>query len=300
MNGSYLAFLATGIMWGTNFLFMKKAQVLLQPLQVTWLRIAFGAVPIFGLALAKGLFKWRDFKWFYHFIALALLGNVLPFFLLMKGSQLLSSGIAGVMAGTVPLVTALIASVFLHSEKLSRRKIAGLLVGFGGVGLVANLHSAFSNNVGDGALGAAYMLATALSFGSAVIYTKRWLVPLKLNPVQIAAYQMVFSLIISTVILPWQGLDAIFAHPQIFLGVAVVLGFFGTGISYIFFYYIIEKLGPVTAASVYYIPPVVALTMGAFFAGETISGIQLIGSCLIFSGVYLAKENRQRKCPGLR
>lgn len=295
MIASYFAFGCLGIFWGTNFLFMKMAVSVLQPLQIVWCRVLFGAVPILLIALSRKSLHWSDFKRAHHFIVLALLANVLPFFFLVKGTQYLKSGIAGVLAGTVPLVTAVLATLFLPSEKIGTRKVIGLLLGFLGVGCVAQLQNAFSNGLSDEFYGVTFMLLGALSFASVIVYTKKVLAPFKITALQLASYQTLFASVILALITPTQGLEVVLSSQKIFWTVIVGLGLFGTGISYVLFYYIIEKLGPVTASSVYYIPPVIALSLGAIFANESISPLQAIGTLFIFAGVYFARARVKKE-----
>jgi drug/metabolite transporter (DMT)-like permease len=56
------------------------------------------------------------------------------------------------------------------------------------------------------------------------------------------------------------------------------------------YYYIIEHLGAVTASSVFYIPPMVALFVGGIFMKETISPLQTFGTFLLLGGIYFARE----------
>jgi drug/metabolite transporter (DMT)-like permease len=290
---SYLAFVALGIIWGTNFLFMKIAVGTLHPLQIAWCRVFFGAIPILIAALLRRALHWRDLRRIHHYLALALLANVLPFYLLVKGTEHLKSGIAGVMAGAVPLVTVAIAAIFLPSEKIGPRKAMGLGLGFCGVALVAQVPKFLSTGISGELYGVGFMMLAAVCFASTMVYTKKWLNPLKLTPLQLAAYQTLIATIILSFLTPLKGIENVLSNPKIFWTAVIGLGLFGTGISYILFYYIIEKLGPVTASSVYYIPPLVALVMGSFFVNETISLAQGMGSFLILVGVYFARSVRR-------
>jgi drug/metabolite transporter (DMT)-like permease len=68
------------------------------------------------------------------------------------------------------------------------------------------------------------------------------------------------------------------------------LGLLGTGLAYITYYYIVEKLGAISASSVTYIPPVVALLIGALLVGEPIKVADYGATVLIFIGVFLLKR----------
>ncbi|MGE9549774.1 EamA family transporter [Erwinia amylovora] len=58
-----------------------------------------------------------------------------------------------------------------------------------------------------------------------------------------------------------------------------------------------RSLGAVTASSVTYIPPVVALLIGYFFAGEPIGSVEIVSTLLIFPGVWLLQSGRKTTAP---
>ena len=74
------------------------------------------------------------------------------------------------------------------------------------------------------------------------------------------------------------------------VGLVVGLGLLGTGLAYILYYYIVKQLGAVSASSVTYIPPVVALLIGALIVGEPIEMADYGATLLIFTGVFLLKR----------
>src|SRR3989338_5901249 len=135
MTASYLVFAGLGIIWGSNFLFMKMAVALLGPMQVVCLRVLCGSVPILGYALARGELRRSHWKMAHHFIIMALLANVLPFFFFVKGTQSLASGIAGVISGTIPLMTFLLTILLLPADRPDSRRLAGVALGLAGVAL---------------------------------------------------------------------------------------------------------------------------------------------------------------------
>ena len=71
------------------------------------------------------------------------------------------------------------------------------------------------------------------------------------------------------------------------IGLVFGLGLLGTGLAYVIYYYIVENLGAVAAAGVTYIPPVVALVIGVFLAGDVIHPLGYLATALILSGVAL-------------
>lgn len=54
-NTYYIAYLALGIIWGTNFLFMKWASAYITPLQIVFLRVLAGSIPVFDFVALIGV-----------------------------------------------------------------------------------------------------------------------------------------------------------------------------------------------------------------------------------------------------
>ncbi len=287
-----------GIIWGSNFLFMKMAVAHVQPIQVAWLRTLFGAVPILALAAATRVLAWRDWRHAHHFLVMALLANVGPYVFFVIGTKYLSSGIAGVISGAVPCITAVIVAVSLPTEKITSRKLKGLAIGFLGVLLVA------LGAYGDGTtqsdatlLGVFAMLVGSLSYALAIVYARRFINVLALSAVKLAAYQVLIACILLSMATSTGGLADLWADTPAALGLVVGLGIIGTGVAFVLYYYLIAKLGALAASTVYYIPPPVALLLGAAILGENVTMLQLAGMAAILVGIYLAAgqtTNEQR------
>jgi drug/metabolite transporter (DMT)-like permease len=285
----WLLLCVLGIIWGTNFLFMKVAVGVLPALEVAWMRTLFGALPIVALALVTKAIDWRDWRRAHHFLVMAVLANVGPYVFFILGTKNLPSGIAGVISGAIPCITAIVVAVALPAERITRWKAIGVLTGFVGVVLVTPIGAAATQAGAQASfVGAACVLGGAISYSLALVYAKRFIAPLGLSAVRLAAYQMLLA---SAVLTPFAapGHWAILAaHPMAFLDMALGLGFLGTGVAFVIYYFLIARLGALRAASVYYIPPVVALGVGALFANEQISVRQALGTFLVMGAIYFA------------
>ncbi|MEO7679944.1 MAG: DMT family transporter, partial [Sphingomonas sp.] len=274
-----------GFIWGTNFLFMKLAVAVIPPLEVALLRTLFGAIPIAGFALVTRALDPRDWRHLHHFVAMALLANVGPYIFFVLGTQHLPSGIAGAISGAIPFITAGVVAIALPSEILTRSKLIGIAVGFGGVLLVAPLGQAGSQHAGASPLlGVAATLGGAVSYALALVYAKRFVAPLGMSAVRLAAYQMMIAFVLMVPFAAPVQWSALFAHPTALASLVLGLGLFGTGLAFVIYYYLIARLGALRAASVYYIPPVVALAVGAGFAGEVVGLRQIAGALFIMAG----------------
>lgn len=283
-----LAFWSLGIIWGSNFIYMKMAAEFIEPMQVVFYRVLFGFIPVFFYALYIKALKFEDLKYIIHFVVMSLLAAVIYFFGYVKGSSLLLSGIAGALSGAIPLFSFLMASIFLKEEKVTKLALLGVLLGFLGVLIISGVFS--SNLENTNIEGVLYLLIASLSVGSSFVYAKKFIMPLKINVVALTTYQLGSALIILFLIVDFKGINNIWQDTHSFIGLLVGLGILGTGLAYILYYYMIEKLGVLKASSITYIPPVVALIIGFFIVGEDIKMIDFIATIFIFFGVFLINK----------
>ena len=279
-----------GFIWGSNFIFMKMAIAVIPPLEVAWMRTIFGAAPIALFALAKGALTMGHLRYIPHFAVMAMLANVVPYVGLVIGTQHLASGVTGAISGSIPFITAVMVAFAVPTEPLSRSKIAGLLIGFVGILLVSPIGNNSSSAEGSPLTGVAAVLAGAVGYAAALIYARRFLTPLSLNPLSLAVWQMIVASILLAPLAAPGHWAALWQHAEAAMGLVLGLGLLGTGIGFVIYYRLINSLGALKAGSVYYLPPIVALIIGHFFGGENVSILQLLGAGLIMCGIYYANR----------
>lgn len=288
MRSSTLVFLFIALAWGSNFIYMKMAAALISPLQVVFARVFLGFMMVLAYALFTHSLKVSHLKHAHHFLTMSVLAAALYFYGFVMGSALLPSGIAGALSGSIPLFSFILTALFLKEEPITSSKIVGILVGFFGVLIIAN---PFAESISDSSLkGTLYLLMGALSVGSSFVYAKKFIVPLKLPSAALTTYQLGFATIILLFLTPFEGMMHITKDTHAVLGLVIGLGILGTGLAYIGYYYIIDSMGAIAASSVSYLPPVVALLIGAVIIGEPIGWVDYMGTGLILAGVVLLKR----------
>ncbi len=282
-----IAFCFLGIIWGSNFIYMKKAAELISPTQIVLFRVLFGFIPVLTYATFAGVLKRKHLRYSIHFFVMALLATTIYYYGFAKGTSLLLSGVAGAVSGAIPLFSFLLAIIFLSEEKISKLRISGVLIGFMGVLVIGRPsgQDLLATNV-EGVL---YMVAGSLSVGASFVYAKKFIVPLKIPAAALTTYQLGIGLLLCAIITDYNGINNIWAETHASIGLIVGLGLLGTGLAYIIYYFIVENLGAVAASSVTYIPPVVALLIGFLIVGEPIDILDFGATFLIFIGVFLLK-----------
>ncbi len=111
-----IAFCLLGIIWGSNFIYMKMASALITPTQIVFFRVLFGFLPVTAYALFKGDLSINHFRHTGHFLIMALLATSIYYYGFAKGTSLLLSGVAGAVSGAIPLFSFILAAVFLVGD----------------------------------------------------------------------------------------------------------------------------------------------------------------------------------------
>jgi drug/metabolite transporter (DMT)-like permease len=279
-----VAFAALGLIWGSNFIFMKWGAELITPIQVVFLRALFGFLPILLLALYRRELRLADFRHWPHFVVMSILATAFYYYAFAEGTHLLPSSVAGMLSGAIPLFTFVMTALFLRQEPVTARKIAAVGVGFLGVLLIARPWS-----TGEGELdlwGVGYMILGSLSIGSSFVYARRFMAKLNISPLALSTYQVGIALCLLAAVTPFAGISSIGQSAMALTGLVLGLGLTGTGIAYVLYYYIVQRMGAVQASSVTYLPPLVALLIGWLLVGETTRATDFVAMAAILAGVY--------------
>jgi len=267
---------------------MKMASEYISASQIVLFRVLFGFIPVVIYSYFNGILKKTHLKHARHYFVMSLLATVVYYYGFVKGASLLLSGIAGALSGAIPIFAFITAMIFLKQEKISLLKIIGVLVGFIGVVIIAN---PFSGDLSSTNIeGLIYMVGGSLSVGVSFIYAKKYVTSLNIPAAALTTYQLGLGLIILLIIVSFDDINNIWSDVHASIGLVLGLGLLGTGIAYIAYYYIINKLGAVNASAVTYIPPIVALTIGVVLVGEDIKLIDYFATVLVFIGVFLINK----------
>ena len=108
-----VAFCLLGLIWGSNFLYMKRSSELITPAQIVFFRVLFGFILVILYAGSTGVLSWKHLKHVGHFLVMALLATTIYYYGFAKGTSLLLSGFAGAVSGAIPLSSFLLAVFFI-------------------------------------------------------------------------------------------------------------------------------------------------------------------------------------------
>ena len=118
---AYAALLALGVIWGSNFIFMKWATALVSPAQTEFLRVLFGFLPLAFMAWRAGVIHRAQLRHLPHFAVMSVLATSFYYYGFVAGTALLSTSVAGLLSGSIPIFTFLCAFLFLRDERPTLR-----------------------------------------------------------------------------------------------------------------------------------------------------------------------------------
>lgn len=283
MLRAYVALVLLGIIWGTNFIYMKWATILISPSQTVFLRVLFGFLPLLVIAIYTRAINRQQLRYLPHFTVMSVLATTLYYYGFVAGTALLPTSIAGLLSGSIPIFTFLASIIFLREEQPTKRMTLGIILGFLGIILSAR---PWESTQEIPLMGIVWMIVGTLSVGCSFVYARYFLSPLNLPPVALATWQSGIATLTLLLLTDFDHITAITSDIHTPWGVIIGLGMLGTGGAFFIYYYIIQKLGPVKAAGATYIAPIVAVIIGAMI-GESIGVIELLALVLILGGVVL-------------
>lgn len=291
MNFTYVYFILLGLFWGSNFIYMKMASKFIDPAQITLLRVFFGFLPLVLVAWRKGVIDRGQVRHLPHFLVMAVLATAVYYFAIAKGTALIPSGVAGVLGGSIAVFTTVAALFFLRTEKLSGLMVAGVVLGFAGIVLIARPWEGADRTIDIA--GVFWMLAATTILGLSYVYVRRFLSPLDLPPLALATWQTGLALLLLLAVTDTTGMEHILEDWHAAAGVALGLGVLGTGTAFLIYYFLLQELGAVAASGATYITPVVALLIG-WAAGEDVGLLEMAAVALILASIAMLQVGRRR------
>lgn len=281
-----LALCCVSFFWGTTWLASKEGVKHMPALQLATIRQFLGGIIYVAYFLIKKE-PWPKGKQWRMIFVLAILNFALSNGLSTWGVKYISSGLGAIIAAIFPIWIVIIC--FFQGERVAKLAIIGLLVSFGGICII------FMDYLAD-------FLRPEFQFGIllSVIATVTWAFGILQTTKQAASFNPYFSLglqmLLSSSILfviteacevniP---LSEIPAASWWSIGYLVIVGSVFTFIAFI---YTLQHL-PKEISSIYvYINPIVAIVLGFFIFGETLTQAIAVGSLVTLMGLYLVNKS---------
>ena len=277
-------FVLLGALWGASFLFMRLGAAEFGALPTAGMRVAIAALFLLPLLMLSGQWQALSKHWKKIFV-LGMLNSGIPFALYAYALLSITTGLSSLLNATVPLFGALIAWLWLK-DRPHGMKILGLLIGFVGVAMLAWGKASFKPNASGLVTGWAVLacLGACLCYGISASFTKRYL-------------SGVPSLVIATG--SQIGAAIGLALPTLWLWPSqtpsttawlalLAVGVLCTGVAYVLYFRLINKVGAAGSLTVTFLIPVFAVFYGMVFLGESVTPWMLFCGAVILLGTALS------------
>jgi drug/metabolite transporter (DMT)-like permease len=271
-------------LWGSSYLFIKIAlEGHVAPAEIVLGRLLMATAVLYLVARAQGRRLPRLGHTWRSFAVMGLVGTAAPFSLISWGETRIASSLAAILNATVPIATVLLAHFWTRDERLTIGRVAGVLIGFAGVVVLAG-NAAVGAHSGA-LLGVLALLLSSVCYGIANIFARGAFrgVP----PVVASTGQMLLGTVFMAVPGATATLSARQAPAPGALAAVAALALLGTVGAYLLYYRLLLRVGPTRTSLTTYLLSAFAVVYGALFLHEAITVRLLIGFALIVLGVVV-------------
>jgi drug/metabolite transporter (DMT)-like permease len=273
--------------WGSAYTFNKIMVGEIPSLSIACGRMIIASLFLFSLATLQGVALPREWKTWRPFFFFTLFSNVVPFLFVLRGQRETASGLAAVIGATTPVFVIIIAHFFTTDERLTPRKIAGVLAGIIGVAVVVGPQalSAWSSSLGA----KLSLVFAAFLYAVGAIYSRRIV---GIPALAMATMQMICGTLVTlpftlAIDQPW----SLPMPPTSALLAMAAAGIIASSLSAIAYFHILKRAGATYAMLVTLLVPVAPIIFGAILFGERLLWREACGG-LIIAGALLIIDGR--------
>lgn len=286
------AFAAVYLIWGSTYLFIRFAIDTVPPFLMAGSRYFTAGLLLYCAARIHGAQRPRPVTW----REAAIVGA----FLLLGGNggvtlseKYIDTGLAAVIVATVPIYIALLSWITRLAPRPRPLVMLGLAGGFAGVGILLAPSLHFSGDQSrHSAIGILILLVASLLWSIGSLYSRH--AKSTTSPFLAAGQQMICggALLLVTGVLTkeqfdWRAITPLSAWSWIYLVlIGAIVGF----TAYIF---LLRHCDPSKVSTYAYINPIVAVILGAVFAGEKLNGRSIFAAALIIGSVAVVITAQQ-------
>jgi len=269
--------------WGGSFISNRLALNEVPVLTTVAFRVAGACILLWVYVRLRRLPVPRSPWIWLAFLAKGLLNNALPFTLITWGQLTIPSGLAAIVNASTAIFGVLVAALAFRDERLTARRLTGVLLGFAGVAVAIGLHALTTLNLTS--LPQLALVAAAISYAVAAVFARRVLGGL---PPQVAAAGMLTGS--SLLMLPtalWIDGPPVLTHGAQVWGALGYLAIIATAGAYLLYYRVLGMAGAGNLSLVTLLTAPVAIVMGALILNEALPLRAYAGFALITLGLLI-------------
>ncbi len=282
-----LALAALSLIWGASFMFIKVMLEEMSPLAIAWVRLFGGGLFVGAVlvALRRGLPRsrvyWRDVA------VVGLFGTAVPMVLIPWGEREIPSNLAAVLNGAMPFWAAILSTMFLPAERLTRNKAVGVTIGFAGLAIIIG-PDALDLRSGS-TQGQFAVVIASLSYAVGAVFTRRRLLGVDTTMLAGAQNGMALAMLTPLLLLSGDVPDPGDLEGRT-IAAALALALLSQGVAIILYFWLLSNVEATQAAFVTYLAPIAAQFWGWLVLGEVPTAALVPGLALIILGVVVVNR----------
>lgn len=283
MLKTWLAFGIIYLVWGSTFLAIRVGVMEVPPFLLAGLRFAVAGAVVFGWAAGRGEALPTRREWAATLpLAFVIFGVCYGF--LFWAEQRVTSGVAAVLAATIPLFTAISEAVILRTHRLTVSLVAFLVIGVAGVAVLVSPGLQSGEPVDP--WGAAALITGSAAWSVATVMTRK--LPLPASGTMRSGSQMLAGGLMLFVIAALLGefgrFDAAAVSARAWLALAYLI-VAGSIVAYTAYVWLLAHVSPTKVGSYAYVNPVVAVVLGWLLLREPLDLRVVLGTVLVLASV---------------
>lgn len=271
-----------GALWGSAFMFIKVATPEFGPVALVNTRLVIASLIFLPILLRHKYIHLLRPIW-KQVLVLAIMNNAIPFTLFSYASFGADSNILAILNATTAFNTMMIAYIWI-GENVTIKQLFGLIIGFIGVFILVN-----PQNSSTTLISSLSALLAAFFYSFSTVYIQKNSV--NANKMVLIGWSIIFSAVIMLPVTVFYLPDAMPSAAAI--SSAIWLGAISTGLGFIGYVRLIDKIGAVKTSTVAYFLPVFGIIWGAIFLDEAITSTIIIGCFIVLIGIYLSNSNKK-------
>ena len=236
---AWMLLLLLSAIWGASFLFIEIALEAMGPITLVFFRVGIAAVTLGAYAFFANLEIPRSFAFWLGCLVMGFLNNAIPFSLIAYGQLSITGGMASIINANTAFFGVIVAAIFLASERLSMRRLCGVIVGVAGVVIVVGPAELLRFDVAQ--LGQLAVVVATLSYAFASVWGRLRLQGYD-GTVTAFGTSVCATALLSFVMLMVEGVPDFAITPALIM-VAIGLGVIGTAGAYMIYFRILAMAG---------------------------------------------------------
>lgn len=275
--------LVLALIWGGSFLSIRIALDEISPLMSVAHRVMWAMLVLWVVVAVKRIPLPRNPRIWFAFLVMGLLNNVIPFVLMAWGQLHIESGLTSILNAFTAVVGVVMAALFFSDERLTPRKIIGVVLGFFGVAVAIGLEN--FKNFDLRSLAQLAVIGGTVAYAVAGVWARKNLVGM---PPQLAAAGMLTGATVIMLPLVYfvEGLLTFDLQPR----TLVAIGYYAviaTAAAYLLYYRVLAMAGSGNLMLVTLLVAPVAITLGAVVLGEKLSANAFVGFVILAFGLII-------------